>query len=244
MDWTLALNHNQAILLRNVAWLFSWLGLEVGGSVARLPRFKRRTILFVLRPSESACRRLILVAIFVLGTKAVVLPERAARPVPAKPRVQGTARGRATAPSFKLIDPRKNFDLNPNKPKRAKGPGPWVTDLWSDDPIYDRSALYAYQERLNQPPEEDASAEALCHRLNALMGALNDLPAQAQRMVRLQARAERRWKNGGKPNLSAMRPGLPPGYRQRHKHEVDEVLSECHTLAKWALREAAPPDTS
>ena len=67
MNWTLALEHNQTILLRNVAWLFAWLKLEVGGSVETMSRLRHSTILFVLRPSESACRRLILVAVLVFG---------------------------------------------------------------------------------------------------------------------------------------------------------------------------------
>jgi hypothetical protein len=27
-----------------------------------------------------------------------------------------------------------------------------------------------------------------------------------------------------------MRPGLPPGWRERGRHEVDDVLKECHRL--------------
>ncbi len=39
---------------------------------------------------------------------------------------------------------------------------------------------------------------------------------------------------------SPLRPGPPPGRRKRHIHEVDEVLAECHGLARWAME----PDTS
>jgi hypothetical protein len=35
-----------------------------------------------------------------------------------------------------------------------------------------------------------------------------------------------------------MRPGLPPGWRERGKHEVDTVLKECHRLVGY------PDDTS
>jgi len=61
MDWNLALQRNQEVLLRNVAWLFTWLKLDVGGSVETLPRLKRLTVLFVLRPSEAAYRRVLFV---------------------------------------------------------------------------------------------------------------------------------------------------------------------------------------
>ena len=38
----------------------------------------------------------------------------------------------------------------------------------------------------------------------------------------------------GKPvRLSLMRPGLPPGWRERGKHEVDTVLKECHQLVRY-----------
>jgi hypothetical protein len=33
-----------------------------------------------------------------------------------------------------------------------------------------------------------------------------------------------------------MRPGRPPGHRQKPSHEVDEVLKECHWLAWEAMR--------
>jgi len=242
MDWTLALQLNQQALQRSIAWLFTWLGLEVGGSMERMPRHKWRTVLFVLRPSESALRRLVLVAVFVWGTKAPPLLQRAAQSARSKKMSPREARAPSAPPPFKLIDPRKQFDLNPNKPKRVTGPGPRITDMWSDDPIYDRSDLYAYQDRQNRPVSEDMSAKALCHRLNALKAALDDLPKQALRMVTLQARLERRFQRTGQPNLAPMRPGLPPGYRRRPLHEVDAVLAECHTLAKRVLYEA--PDTS
>ena len=148
---------------------------------------------------------------------------------------------------FKLIDPRKNFDLHPDLPKYVRGPGPWVTDFWSDDPIFDRSALYAYHEKMNRPPpapEDEISAVALCRRMNSLMAALEDLPGQTMRLVKLRARMKQRYEQSGKPALHTLRPGLPPGYRQRPKQEVDEVLAECHKLALMAQHELKPPDTS
>ena len=239
MDWTLALQRNQEILLRNVTWLFTWLKLEVGGSLETMPRLHHRTILFVLRPSESACRRLILVAVLVLGTKAAPFFDRA----------QAAARGGEKAarvgtrvPAFRLIDPRKRFDLFPDKPKYAAGPGPRVTDLWSDDPIYDRSDLYAYQARQGAEPDADVNAKNLCRRMNALVKALENLPKQAQRMASLQARLKRRQAQTGRGLLQPLRPGLPPGWRRRHKHEVDEVLAECHQLAHMAEQDFGPPE--
>jgi len=244
MDWTLALHLNQQALLRNAAWLFTWLKLDVGGSVEMLPRHKRLTVLFVLRPAEAAYRRVVLVAMYVRGVTAPLLVGRAACSERAQRRADGAPRVRDAALSFKLIDPRKNFDLFPDKPKYASGPGPRVTDLWSDDPIYDRSDLYAYQNRSLPTDEDDVSAKALCRRMNALMNALQDLDGQAVRMAKLHARMKQQKPVVGKFPLRPLRPGLPPGFRKRQKHEVDEVLAECHRLALRVQHEFSPPDTS
>ena len=241
MDWNLAIQHNQTVLLRNVAWLFTWLKLEVGGSVETMSRLRHSTVLFVLRPSESACRRLILVAVFVWGTTAVQFVERVAAARRVEKKVSA-ARDGNRAPAFRLIDPRKAFDLFPDRPKYARGPGPRITVFGSDDPVFDRSDLYAYQERLNRVPSEDVNAARLCARMNALVRALEDLPKQAQRMVALQDRMKRRRERTGKPNLHPLRPGLPPGFRRRQKHEVDEVLAECHQLVRMAEQDFGPPE--
>ncbi len=243
MDWTLALKLNQDVLLRNVAWLFTWLKLEVGETVETMPRFKRLTVLFVLRPSESAFRRLVLVAVLVHGVSAPVMMDRIARSGRSQRKPDGEKRQRVSPPSFKLTDPRKNFDLHPERPKRMNGIELRITDLWSDDPIYNRDDLYAYQERQNRPaptPDDEISAASLCTRMNALMAALKDLPGQALRMAKLLERIERTKEF----RLRPLRPGLPPGYRQRQKHEVDEVLAECHRLALSAQHDFRPPDTS
>ena len=246
MDWNLALQHNQQVLLRNVAWLFTWLKLEVGDSVETMPRLKRLTVLFVLRPSESAFRRVLFVAVLVRGVLAPMIAERAMRTKGSTRKPAIEARAPRPLP-FKLTDPRKHFDLYPDRPKYVSGPGPWVTDLWSDDPIYDRAALYAHQERMNRPapsPDDEESATSLCRRLNALMAALQDLDGQTLRMAKLQARIKNQNGQVGKFPIRIMRPGLPPGFRNRQKHEVDEVLAECHRLALMAQHELMPPDTS
>ena len=76
------------------------------------------------------------------------------------------------------------------------------------------------------------------------MAALEDLDGQALRMAKLLARIERQPRRVGKLPLRVMRPGSPPGFRQRQKHEVDEVLAECHRLALMAQHELKPPDSS
>ena len=244
MDWTLALQHNHAVLLRNVAWLFTWLKLEVGQSVETMPRMKRLTALFVLRPSESAYRRVLYIAMFVRGVVAPMIKARAASTRRSGKKSEGEKTARTAPLPFTLVDPRKQFNLFPDRPTYVKGPGPRVTDMWSDDPIFDRSDLYAYQERMNRPPptpEDEISAVRLCRRMNTLMAALSDFEGQVLRMAKLHARMEQKHQQTGKLPLRALRPGLPPGFRQRQKHEVDEILRETHQLALVAQQEFKPP---
>jgi len=243
MDWNLALQHNHTLLLRHVAWLFTWLKLEVGESIETLPRLKRYTILFVLRPAESACRRLIVVRMYLSG---IVAPKLSARGKPSAKKSKtktSDAKQQVSLAAFRLLDPRKKFDLNPNAPKYAKGPGPRITTFWSGTD-HDRSDIYAYQERLKRLREstrgKEHSAKSVCRRMNALMAALQDLDKQAARMARLLARNERRHAEG-KPAHAPIRPGPPPGRRQRRKHEIDEILRETHHLAFLARNEFPPP---
>ena len=96
MDWALAIEHNHQRLLRNVAWLFTWLKLEVGETVETMPRLKRLTVLFVLRPTEAACRRVIFIAVLVRG---IVAPSVKGRPGQSGRSKRKTPRGsRAQAP--------------------------------------------------------------------------------------------------------------------------------------------------
>jgi hypothetical protein len=83
----------------------------------------------------------------------------------------------------------------------------------------------------------------LCRRLEALKRALQDIPRQAKRLARWRARQEQKQPSTSTPTLkplSPLREGLPPGYRKKPQHEVDDILAECHDLARLALA----PDTS
>ena len=81
----------------------------------------------------------------------------------------------------------------------------------------------------------------LGQRLNALMRALDNLPAQARRLMRWQAKRDAALKARRPTRISPIRPGLPPGWRERRIHEIDTVLRECHGLANDLLN---APDTS
>ena len=66
MDWDLAIKRNSEALKGIIAALFAMLGLD-GDAVSRIPRSLHRAVLRVLRPAESAVRRLIVIAARGLG---------------------------------------------------------------------------------------------------------------------------------------------------------------------------------
>ena len=228
MDWDLAIKRNSEALKGIIEVLFALLGLDGTDAASRIPRSLHSAVLGVLRPAESAMRRLI-----VIAARGVVVELAPSRPMPVG-KVIGKG-GRNSSPSFQLFDPRKRL-----KPVWAMkftrlvprihffGPDPRVATLFpAPRPVADPAP----------PPDGLVNAQRLSRRLQALKLALEDLPRQARRLARWRVRQE----NAPRPKFrSPLRPGHPPGYRRKAVHEVDEVLAECHGLACDAMK----PDTS
>jgi hypothetical protein len=226
MDWVRAIDRNSEALKAIVAALFAM--LELAGTVSRLPRSVHSAVLRVLRPAESAVRRLV-----VIAARGLVVKLTPSRPMPAGP----IGRGRHSRPSFQLFDPRKNFEaLRQHRPTIARIP-PRIHIFGSDPRV---AALWAAPQPAADPappPDGLVDAARLTRRLQALKLALEDLPRQARRLARWRLRREA----AKTPKFrSPLRPGHPPGYRRKPVHEVDEVLIECHGLACDVMR----PDTS
>ena len=222
MDWARAIERNSEALKGIVAALFAMLEPAGGAMAERLPRPLHRAVLRLLRPAESAVRRLI-----VIAARGLVV-----KPTPSRPTPQGLiGRGRRNRASFPLFDPRKRF-----APQHSARAVPRV-HIFGGDPRV--AALWSLPPAASVPPPDDGLIDArrLCSRLEALRLALENLPRQARRLVRLRARREKA------PNLrfrSPLRLGRPPGHRKRQVHAVDHVLADCHGLACDALA----PDTS
>ena len=76
MDWALAIDRNREALARIIAALFAMAGLAEGGvvrfdrGIAVLPRHVYLAVLNVLRPAESAVRRLVIIAARALVSAA------------------------------------------------------------------------------------------------------------------------------------------------------------------------------
>ncbi len=224
IDWDSAIKRNSDALKGIVATLFAMLD----ATVSRIPHPLHRAVLRVLRPAESAVRRLI-----VIAAKGLVVKVAPSRPMP-KGRIIGKGSGNSL-PSFKLFDTRKDFpELRQRRVKYAKypprilflGPDSKLDDLWPRPP-----------KAVPPPPDGFVSAARIARRLQALKSALDDLPRQAKRMARWRVRREAIKTPTFK---SPLRPGPPPGHRKKQIHKVDEVLTECHWLA-W---EVMKTDTS
>jgi len=252
-DWPAAIQRNRDALLRIVAVLFVYAGLDEGGAEV-VPRRVWRMILRLLRPAEAAARRLIVItarSIEVAPPKP--RPERAPTAIEqlqaagllvireginlglaCAPRSEAAAKPAKSAsrlPAFPLTDPPRRFD-----PRDWHGQRPFPRDGFE---LAD--------------PDEEVSARHLCRRLEALKRALDDLDGQARRLARWKARknlASRSIQGRFAPASEAqlkganhrqtLRPGRPPGHRKWPTHMVDDVLRECHSLAHSALN---APDT-
>jgi hypothetical protein len=224
MDWDLAIKHNSDALQGIIAALFIMLG---DATVSRLPRPVYYAVLRVLRPAESAVRRLI-----VIAARGLVVKVAPSRPLP-KGRIIGKGGG-SRLPAFQLYDTRKYFpELTQRRIRYMKNP-PRIHVF-----PYDTLVPRPQPAPVPAPPTSDGliNAKRLSSRLQILKSALDDLPRQARRMARWRVRREAMPSPKFK---SPLRPGPPPGRRKRHIHPIDEILADCHALA-W---DAMKPDTS
>ena len=208
MDWDKAIERNEIALLRIISAMFALLlDSRLSGSGLMVPRRVWRSILIVLRPAEAAVRRLIIIA------------ARHLKPVPVKLRGPNSPSAFSAfaqnpvplAPAFNLFDPLKSFQF-------------------SEDNGEESGTGISGQSEIDTTP---VNAESLHNRLRALRHALADLPKQAARLARFNARRDALLKAGRPVRISLIRPGLPPGWHQRGKHDVDTVLRECHRLVHY-----------
>jgi hypothetical protein len=250
MDATVAIEWNREALKRILAMLVGMAGL--GGGASTLPRRLYRAILRLLRPAESATRRLIIAAAYGI---VVTLPR------PGKPKQK---------PAIRL----GSHAFKPTKPKKRAKPDPRVLSLPLLDPLKRPFRIrrrytpahatpritvldfHAERHPLPAPPSPDDPIDAtrLMRRLDALAAALNDLPGQARRFSRWKAHndaalasdKEARAVTTRFRRISPLRRGRPPGGRlsrydpsathPRRIREIDEILAHAHALAEYALK--------
>jgi hypothetical protein len=237
----MAITRNRDALLRIIGVLFAMAGLTHNPNATMLQRHLYRAILAILRPAESAVRRLIMIA-----ARGLTLAPRQPRPAPIG---LTPSTDKARIPSFSLVDPLKRFA--PSAIRVDEDSNFWNTDgeEEADDDAFihaiPRISIPGYVDPVFAPPKPQlpdgyANAHQLRRRLLALKHTLDNLERQARRLARWKAKRDslRQQFPLRRQRLSTLRPGLPPGYRQRPKHEIDEILRECHGLARDAKAEA------
>jgi hypothetical protein len=248
VNWAETIERNCQALARIVAALAAMAGLA-----ERLPMQVYRTILRGLRPAESAVRRLIVIA--ARGLKVDLPPDRPKRQ--ARPDGQAPAgkreRKRGGRVSFQLFDTRKRIPLKPGLREVVQKEEPRPYLFAEPEPRYaniqDGSVVLPW---LKPPPPADPApapvqppppdpgtidATRLGRRLAAVAAALADMPGQALRFARWQARRERIKLTRPTAFTSPLRIGRPPGLRKKPRDEVELVLKECHALACDVLRD-------
>ncbi len=217
MDWARAIEINREALTRIVAGIFALLTTQ--GGVNRLPRPVYHMIARILHPTESALRRLIMIA-----ARNLMVPLPHIRPMPQGLVIAGTGTG---AIAFQLFDTRQHF--SDHEANATAIGGPRIRMVGDLDP---RSQFLA---KFATASANDLSSETetlrLRRRLDAVKRALDNLTREAKRMARWRAR------RAGMSNpkfTTPIRPGPPPGRRKHGKDEIDHVLRECHGLA-WDI---------
>jgi hypothetical protein len=226
--WDNAVARNTKALASLVALLAAYGGVDA----VKVPRAVRSTVLLVLRPAESALRRLI-----VIAARKVKLDLPAPKAKPSQPGAKTrpkdpNARSRSSSSqSFQLFDPRKR--MGRRSVRYFKVP-PRVLFFAPDPPLVPFFARPP--EPAPAPVNTDIGAHRLCQRLKAMSKALEDINNQARRLVRLRLLRER--KNSV---LSPLRIGTPPGHRNRPSRSIDFILAECHRYAQGVLAEPRTP---
>lgn len=237
---------------------------EGGGRRFTLPRHLRLAILRLLRPAESAARRLIIAA----ARGLVVAPSPARQTAPKSVDPSPFLRRFGIAVVLSQEDIALMRTNAPHPDVRAKGVPKRITLPLFDPPRRLRrqssrtvpphaaprilSPGLAEPHVLPSPPAPDDAVDAtrIGLRIAALAAALDSLPAQARRFARWKARSSR-IAPGRSRRVSPLRPGRPPGGRlsrfdpgaprRSNIRDVDEVLAHAHALALHALQY---PDTS
>lgn len=209
MDWEFAIKRKRRELAAIVATLLAMV-------VRCVSRDGRSAVLRIVRPAESALRRLI-----VIYAREIGVAGRTARPSPLPDFSRFERAGPNRAPAFRLIDPRKRFDdgYDDGAERGHEGAAPRIWTLGMATPS-DKPVAIA--------PEVAPDLASIKRRIAALDHALKTLPTQARRLSRLTARRQKAPPGPGR--VGPIRPGRPPGYRQRPAHDVDDILADCHAL--------------
>jgi hypothetical protein len=242
MDWDQIVERNRERLIAVLAPLLAVLGFDPRRRL-EMPRHFYRSWLILLRPAESAVRRLIVMAARGIVVKLKLGASRAF-PAGLALKLAAIETDEDRVPAFGLIDPLKRF---------AAADFEWSAEWgkeWGKEQVIPRISVPGlfdpvFPDLVPVPCRDDPiDTAALVRRIAALKAALDDLPRHARRLARWKARGElARQAAVMKPGrLSPMRPGFAPGFHRTRPQEIDEILADCHHFAREAWEWT--PDTS
>jgi hypothetical protein len=243
MDWPLIVERNRERLLAVLAPLLAVLGFDPRRRL-EMPRHFYRSWLILLRPAESAVRRLIVMAARGIVMKLKLGASRAFPAGLALKLASNAAADEERIPAFGLIDPLKRF-----APADFEWSAEWGKE-WGKEQVIPRISVPGLFDPVFPEPtpvpcrDDPIDTAALVRRIAALKAALDDLPRHARRLARWKARGElARQAAVRKPGrLSPMRPGFAPGFHRSRPQEIDGILADCHHFAYEAWEWT--PDTS
>ncbi|MCR5856954.1 hypothetical protein [Mesorhizobium sp. J428] len=235
MDWDEIIDGQLSGLKRILAMLVAMAAIGAGGTTLR--RRAYYGVLRLLRPAESAARRLVIIA--ARGLVVALPPRRPARPRPKRRSIYvrpggtgivvpyGTAMPDARPPSrtlgFRLFDPPYRIVLRRSPPRTSV---PRIASFGWDGPSRSPGPT---------PRSDTVDTTRLNLRIAALARALEDLPKQALRFARWKARRAAglipwRW-----PLRRGSIPGMPRAQVMRRNGEMAEILDDTDYFAKMVL---------
>ncbi len=263
MDWSIVISRQKAALLTVVERM--WM---MAGEAPFVSRLLTLAILRLLRPAESAARRLIVIVAAGLKERAARQYGDAAKSARPLPDFSGFAKTQGPrAPAFRLFD--TPWVMVPRAFSIGRKAVPRVRVFGEDNGAAPLSPL-AGEMSAQQTEGGKVSAKAppsvafgdispargesgaLHCRIAALHHALNTLPAQARRLKRIMAARQKavaqKEAKGIPPGstrnplpLGPMRPGRPPGHITKPRNEADLILKDCQDLALYRTRVPQPP---
>ena len=236
MDWDEIIERNRERLFLAIAPLLAVLGFDQRRS-EEVPRHFHSFLITLLRPAESAVRRLIIIAAIGIVVKLRLGASRAFPAGLAHKLKKALEEEEERFPAFPLIDPLKRF---------APQDFGWAQD-WSENwgkeqalPRISVPGLFdpTFPQPIPAPNRYDPIATtSLLRRIRSLKEALENLPRHARRLARWKAKNELSnqpdapWKPG---RLSPFRPGPAPGKHLHEEREIDVILGDCHYFARQA----------
>ncbi len=215
MDWNVVIERNRERLRDILAALAAMAGLGAAAATASssplwegdrgltLPRHLHRTILRLLRPAESAARRLVIIAARDLVVTLPPPPPRKPKPKPTSIFVRpgemrtgivlpyGAKPGDILPALAKLRQPPRTLslpllDTMRGLPRTRRSPTAGIPRIWGPG----HGEPYRPASRKPPLPGDPVDATRLAMRLQAIARALDDLPRQALRFARWRARLD------------------------------------------------------